>query len=571
MNDTERQVSHIVILDDSERDSTQIRAAIEGLFRRSALGVTVENLSNPNELPKFLSKNPDIVICDVSLDGQDDIKGLELIENYKRRYPHVAFAAMTSNLDQLAKLDQIEVAPEFLLPKNLLLPEVDEKFGSNVISLVLQNTRQNRGFEIHMPTEVEVELKHGLAWQRFDSELVHCLIRQVFSTNALPTSTAIDFERTPDGKIKLPPPIIDHVDISKFDELRIGESGSVIVKATPKAADHANEVSVVLKFCAIDSFSSELRNFVRYVKWTLPYAWRVDVLGSGRAGKYGVIGYSLAFAGSSKSYPMSRFLNEGDPSPIITFISNVFDETRKVWYRNPKEVSEDDLLTRLTKRYFKSGQSRNRVVDKALDTIQKTSAFSTWPSTEPQTQKRLVLRRLIDRIFFQPCKPYRICICHGDLHGGNIMVSENKKDMVFIDFQDTGHHHVFTDFVFFENALRKDGCFPYPKDIRAAISDEREEISLCFSASFTEDDALTSDGECSMLSLIRATRLKAFRNFPSEDRVHYFLHSLVLVILMFRNEKLENSAREKLAAFFIACSEQLAERIGPPHDRPVTD
>jgi len=97
MKDNERAVSHIVILDDDKRDSTHIRSAIEGLFRKSALCVIVESLSNPNELPKFLSKNPDIVICDVSLAGQDDIKGLELIENYKRRYPHVAFAAMTSN------------------------------------------------------------------------------------------------------------------------------------------------------------------------------------------------------------------------------------------------------------------------------------------------------------------------------------------------------------------------------------------------------------------------------------------------------------------------------------------
>jgi len=419
-----------------------------------------------------------------------------------------------------------------------------------------------------MPTEVEIALKHALEWQRFDAELVHCLIRQVFSTNALPTSTAIDFERTPDGRIRLPPPIIDHVDIATFDELRDGESGSVIVNATPKAADHANEVSVVLKFCPIESFSSELRNFVRYVKWTLPYAWRVDVLGAGRAGKYGVIGYSLAFAGSSKSYPMSRFLNEGDSAPILTFISNVFDETRKVWYRNPKEVSEDDLLSRLTKRYFKSGQSRNRVVDKALDAIQKTTSFRAWPSMESQTQKRLILKRLIDRIFFRPCKLYKICICHGDLHGGNIMVSENKKDMVFIDFQDTGHHHVFTDFVFFENALRKDGRLMYPDDMGRAISDEREEISLCFSLSATDEPPFTPDSEASTLSLIRATRFKAFKNFPTEDRFHYFLHSLVLVILMFRNEKLEDAARERLAAFFIACAEQLVERIGE-HDESI--
>jgi CheY-like chemotaxis protein len=569
MTATERSVSHIVVVDDNEQDSAQIRDVIKELFHRSALSVVVDNLSNTNELPKYLSRNPDIVICDVSLEGRDDIKGLELIQNFKKRHPHIAFAAMTANLEQLAKLDQIEILPEFLLPKNLLLPEVDEKFGPFVISYVLQNTRQNRGFDIHMSTEVEVELKRGLEWQRFDADLIHCLIRQVFSTSALPTSAAIDFERAPDGKIKLPPPFIDHVDVERFDELR-GESGSVVLKATPKASDHANEVSVVLKFCQAESFSSELRNFVRYVKWTLPFTWRVDLLGSGRAGKYGVIGYSLAFAGAAKSYPMSRFLKEAEATPVVTFIANVFDETRKVWYRNPVVVSEDDLLSRLTKRYFRSGHVRNQLVDKALGAIQSTSAFDKWEPAEPTLDKRRRLRQLVDRVFFQRRKSYGVCICHGDLHGGNIMVSENKKDMVFIDFQDTGHHHVFTDFVFFENALRKDGRFSYPEDMKEAIAEERAEITFSFAASAETPVELENPAH-STLSLIRATRLKAFRNFRPEDKVNYFLHALLLAILMFRNDRLENVAKERLAAFFIACAEELNTNIGSGHEREKSE
>jgi len=163
-----------------------------------------------------------------------------------------------------------------------------------------------------------------------------------------------------------------------------------------------------------------------------------------------------------------------------------------------------------------------------------------------------------------------VCICHGDLHGGNIMVSENKKDMVFIDFQDTGHHHVFTDFVFFENALRKDGRFSYPEDMKEAIAEERAEITFSFAASAETPVELENPAH-STLSLVRATRLKAFRNFRPEDKVNYFLHALVLAILMFRNDRLENVAKERLAAFFIACAEELNTNIGSGHEREKSE
>jgi DNA-binding NarL/FixJ family response regulator len=547
-------ISHIVLLDDDKADALNIKRSMDVLFKESSLNVLIESLTHPRDLPKALLKHPDIVICDVSLDGRDDIKGLELIENYKKKFPHVSFAAMTSNYEQLAKIDQIDIAPEFMLPKNLLLPEVDTKFGPSLVARVLQSTRQNRTFKISMQTPVEAAIKEGFDWQKFDRDLVECLIRQVFSTNAVPTSMAVDFETVADGRIRLPPPIIDRVDIANFDEPPSNRSGSIICMALPQASDHFNEVSVVLKFCRIEAFFAELRNFVRYVKWTLPSAWRVEVLGTGRVGKFGVIGYSLAFAGSDKAYPLSHFLKKGEEKPVKWFIENVFNESRKVWYRNPN--SEEGLNKRLTARYFAGdGQTRNSAIDLAVTAIRKTKVYKAWECAE--ADKPLALKRAVNRVLTNPWSSFQTCICHGDLHAGNIMSAQTTPGMVFIDFQDTGHHHVFTDFIFFENAIRKDGGFAYPTEPERMVVTEKSEISSLLRH---EETSLKAQ-PWKALSLIREVRIRAFKNFDQEPREHYFVHALIFLLLMFRMADVTPEAKERLAAFFIACCEELDLRV----------
>jgi DNA-binding NarL/FixJ family response regulator len=548
-------ISYIVLLDDDRADSSNIKKSMDALFKDASLNVLIENLTNPKDLPKALLKHPDIVICDVSLDGRDDIKGLELIENYKKKFPHISFAAMTSNYEQLAKIDQIDIAPEFMLPKNLLLPEVDTKFGPSLVARVLQSTRQNRAFTISMQTAVEASIKAGFDWQKFDRDLVECLIRQVFSTSAVPTNTAVDFEMVSDGKIRLPPPIIDRVDIANFDDPPSSRSGSVICMALPKAFDHVNEVSVVLKFCRIEAFFAELRNFVRYVKWTLPSAWRVEILGTGRVGRFGVIGYSLAFAGSDKAYPLSHFLKAGEEKPVKWFIENVFNESRKVWYKNPN--NEEGLNKRLTGRYFAGdGQTRNSAVDGAVTAVRKTKVYKAWECADHD--KPLALKRAVNRILTNPWSSFQTCICHGDLHAGNIMSAQTTPGMVFIDFQDTGHHHVFTDFIFFENAIRKDGGFAYPAEPASIVQAEKSEIAALLKG----EEASLGAQSWNALSLIREVRMRAFRNFPEEPREHYFVHALIFLLLMFRMADVAPEAKERLAAFFIACCEELELRVG---------
>jgi hypothetical protein len=48
------------------------------------------------------------------------------------------------------------------------------------------------------------------------------------------------------------------------------------------------------------------------------------------------------------------------------------------------------------------------------------------------------------------------CLCHGDLNAGNILVNSQHNRAAFIDFQNTGFHNIFRDFVSFESSIRID-------------------------------------------------------------------------------------------------------------------
>lgn len=539
-----KHTSYIVVLDDSHEDAENVSRSLLQCFLREDIHIKIETITRASELPALLSTHPDVVVCDVSLAGGDDIKGLELIQNFKRRHPHIAFAAMTANLDQLAKIDQIEVTPDFILPKNLLLPVVDEQFAKRLISLILQSTRQNRHLTISMSSEIEAALKRTFNWQqKFERETVDCLIRQVFSTNVLPASAAVDFEVSPE-QVNLAPSIIEHVEIREFET---GRSGSSVFLAIPTVSGQEHDVSVVLKFCDGDSFVQELRNYVRYVKWTLPYSWRVDVLGVGYASrKYGVIGYSLAFAGSSDAQTLLKSLEAGDASAVETVIGQIFDDDRKVWYKNPQSAGSQDLRTVLTNRYFGNGQKFNAAKRNALDVIGASDAFHSWGG-----DRRSLARALDDTLTRGKLALFQQCICHGDLHAGNVMLSPDGLGMVFIDFQDTGRHHVFTDFVFFENAIRKDGCFDWGNSAEHLMH-ERSAIRDALGVKAPESPVKEGD------RLIRLVRNQAIANFKDEPMENYFLHALVFSILMLSGRELESRARERLAAFVIACVEVLA-------------
>jgi hypothetical protein len=455
---TDVHYAHIVVYDDRPDDAIAVAKSIATFMTDKRLPARVVPVSTEEEVRVALAEHADLWICDVSLDGNDDdTLGLEFIDKHKPKFPHVAFGIMTSNPDLLERLGEAKHYPDFFFSKALIAPKVDSKFGEQVLSTILTHTRQNRAFQLSIQQPVESALKHALGWQKFNRPIVECLIRQVF-LSSLAEGQHLGMVGVGDDSLNVAEPVFDRVDVELLPGSE-GRSGSAVVKATPSMAGKKHKVSVVLKFCDLKSFSQELHHFSRFVKWTLPFSWRVDLLGTGLVGKLGLIAYSLAFEGASDAVPLSQAIAAGKTQPVEHLLATIFNHRQQIWYSTLGDRSES-LGSDLAKRYFEGVQNLMSSSTNAFKAIGASKVYRSWPRiAEADIVK---LRRECGRLTM-PERPYKICICHGDLHGGNVMMSPSGTSMVFIDFQETGFQHVFTDFVFVENAIRKDGRYIWPK------------------------------------------------------------------------------------------------------------
>jgi hypothetical protein len=66
-------------------------------------------------------------------------------------------------------------------------------------------------------------------------------------------------------------------------------------------------VPAVLKVSKREFAEKAITNYQRYVKWGVPYLWRVDVLGTGFNKHFGAIAYSFVMSGNFRN--LRRSLN----------------------------------------------------------------------------------------------------------------------------------------------------------------------------------------------------------------------------------------------------------------------
>ncbi len=539
-------LAHIVLYDDDELEVQVIKESMEKYLRSRDISVVIDVITKEGEVVAKLKQNPDIFITDVSLEGSDDILGLNLIADKALENPHICFAAMTSNMDQLKKLDQVSHEPEFLLPKTMLLPTIDEVFGVKFEQNILDNIHQNRRVEIEIDQAVHGCLKKALNLSRYDESLVLSLIRQTLSFDSSvltgSVSTAIDQNN---GQQSLP--AFDKVRVEPLKKAEPG-SNSVVLKATPSPSDRFSRMALALKFGRLDKTLEELNNYVKYVRWTLPFSWRVELMGAGVVRDKGILAYSMA----PDSVPLNHTLSNGNVDEVEMFLERIFDEDKKVWYASLRD-GQDSLIDTLIKRYFGTRQEFAKSKQKSLDQIFETEVFDHWSrSRNRRGGAEKALEKNIDKIISEKI-PFKTCICHGDLHGGNVLIVPNTDIILFIDFEDTGFHHVYTDFVFIENAIRKDGRFNWP-DSQGHLEEERASIRSWLKGA--EAESPDNDG----LKLLRTVRRKAHINFRDTEPIrNYFVHSLLFTIMMFSSEKVNDESLERMAAHLIACAEVVSD------------
>lgn len=389
--------------------------------------VDIRFFTTEKDIRKVLSsENIDILISDLSFDSED-LSGLLIIQSIKRDFPDV-FIIGNSRAD----IGFRQVAAR--LPNFDLFVEKGGLYGDDISYLAA--VRDEFVARFRRNTEIIISEK-SLFWENAASRIrmrdIQSMLAQVFFVGH-----GIDGGAMPTKAVLSP--------------LSGGRSSSMVYKLLGlNKSDAPITVPAVLKISPIENAIREKLNYDEFVKWILPYSWRVDVLGFGIAKSWGAICYSFIKSGYDDFDALTKFVLDGDRSVISAIVQKVFNPNMRHWYSQNFLGFSDSINERYQSRYFPTVSIRNeagKIFDKTISGL--------FGGNVEKGCIRIFGKKIshpLDTLFGQPNGSYHSCICHGDMNTNNLIVS-SSGEVIFIDFQQTGRGHVFEDFVTLEASIR---------------------------------------------------------------------------------------------------------------------
>lgn len=470
----------VAVLDDKDIVN-KLQEYYEKLFEPLKYQCDILLFSDQNKLIDHLCRNvTHIVFCDLSMGDMENLNGLLLIQTIKQNWPQIICAGSTKAPVSYRQTSSKSPSFDFFIDKSKLL-SFDE-FYYNEISKTIYNL---------LKTNIYINVSHK-------SKLLH-LIKSIDDINLQYILGQITFTGHPNN------------DFVKVDEVELtplsgGRSGSDVYRIKAFSSETSvHTVPAVLKISTIEKAKIELENYHRFVKWTLPYTWRVDLLGTGFTKDFGGICYSFILSGIHEFDSFTYYIQQKDDSTISEVINQVFSPQMKTWYSSVLEM--ENINERYSKRYFwgtMNNEAANfeKYVQEFYNGVIQSGSVTIDAMKFPTP---------IEDLFGEPHGKFNSCICHGDLNSNNIIASINKE-FIFIDFQDTGRGHVFEDFITLEASLRMN----YP------IDDNIEPMMILKNEIILSQNGSISTPNMEVYNHIARIRALAFENFPMEPKENYF-------------------------------------------------
>ncbi|WP_445372105.1 aminoglycoside phosphotransferase family protein [Methylomonas sp. HW2-6] len=433
-------------------------------------------------------KRPHIVIAD-NLIHQIGGAGQRLIATLKRRLPDTVFCLLTRESLSSDKFGLFFPNPDMVISKVYLRAgsgaDAYRKYiGSTILGLLRRTPRFAFEWERNIQDVFKsIQDERG---KKIKIAEVNSVIEQVLF----------------DGSFSKPEEVL------RIFEVRGGRSGSIVLGCRIEGRVQ-NPITGILKISTASKAKQELDNYHSYVKWTLPYTWRVDVIGEGFSESIGGVCYSFAFEGQDKVAPISasNLLQTGDSKIINDICCSILSPDKKTWYSELRASKKDISAYFSSSPYFSTSQQLDDRESKFISLFEKYFPDDFVARDSTLTFCGYEIRRPHQLILTEDWGCVEECICHGDMHGGNILVQPRNRAIVFIDFQNTGYHHIFKDFISLESSIRIDWPNTLNNSIKEVIEDE---IKL---ALYTQDSY--KEEYLNMCSVIRDS---AFSNFPIDGR-----------------------------------------------------
>lgn len=364
----------------------------------------------------------------------------------------------------------------------------------------------------------------------------------------------------------------------KLEPLLGGKSDAAVTVLSVRNKFGSFQVPSVLKLMRREAAYQEAHNHAKYVKWVLPYRWRVDVIGKGYTADFGAVCYSFAHGGAGQPETLDRLIGDGQFDRVRDVMVQVFDPKKQAWYSQSSPNGSEKIALNVflggCAPYFVPSADEIERERQVREHVKKIEQYDDVELLRDEASGRvrigpydfatgslvsqfLGIRDIADTV---------ICLSHGDLNAANILVPEKSNDFSFIDFQHTGYHHRARDFCSLEGSIRT----RIPPD---GAEDFVDLIGLEVEAwKRVEDRSISTSAATSLVDSLRCCYFKNHKSSGLEFAMASFVHTLWLLSFSFRDPKSWSELQERrLLAFLFGTWIAIHEKYISSSEFKITD
>ena len=520
---------NLAILETTTIGKEKLEQFYKVVFASLGYETKIFNISENDESAKngygiFESESIDVFVSDLSLGEKETYDGLIVIKKIKRVYPSLLVIANSrTNVTFVEAASHIPSFDIFVSKSKIHDKAYQEYITGKVKSLFTKNVYL-ADFDIDKALEKSKFFKKA----KDKIQLMDMLKAITFTSNNNDKSTAVN-------KVTL-------------SAMPGGYSGSEVYRISAFTHSKLKCINAVIKISTKDNYIEEMGNYLKFVKWYLPYTFRPELIGSAETKDYGALCYSFAYNDEVPFKSLTEYLRVGDSAKLGIAIDSIFDPKHQRWYHE-KNIEQNQNITGY---YFNKWFLDRRVDEKEFCQVIRGQKNATVYDNEVIINEQKYPKPE-GFLLGTPRNEHNTCICHGDLNSDNILITENGG-LTFIDFQNTKRGHIFEDFVVFETCIRLH--VKYSEEFNVLIDDEWI-LNECAINSVDYNVDNCSDIKRSFYPQVLKVREYAKLNAPNESRINYFYALALYCFRLLRFETLLIWQKEQVIACLLSAEKMI--------------
>jgi hypothetical protein len=325
-----------------------------------------------------------------------------------------------------------------------------------------------------------------------------------------------------------------------------GRNAAYVLKLTPRSSIRdavSRQDPVVLKITAREKGRQESAAYEEFVRPSVPTSFRAELLWFAEGNQYSALFYRFVSAATPNFRTITDHIQSNHLHMIDYLLNGLIMSLSRTWYHRTSVKDGTNIVGHYVERYFRDGgrlSDNNDTFSRIIDRFKLQKKHGGL-----ELGGHLIVTPL-QELSRRGNQGYKICIQHGDLNTDNILVGEDFRSTILIDFEKTGWGHVYEDFVALEFSIRIN--YPPNPALEDILQQERHVSS-----------GLLPDWRDPYVAAIRKIRMAAFGHFGSQERSWTYHFAVVAIGLrLMQATDLSEIARARIAAAMLWALRALA-------------